>query len=405
MSASGPEVHYSKDYVENWSLDRDIAFLNHGSFGACPKVVLDFQSRLRERLERQPVQFFVRDLESMLDSARDSLALFLGADPQGLAWVPNATTGVNAVVRSLDIRAGDELLTTNHEYNACHNVLDFVAQRSGARVVVADIPFPVCSKDDIGAAILEKVTDKTRLALIDHVTSQTALVLPVEKLVSALSERGIDTLVDGAHAPGMLDVDLDTIGAAWYTGNCHKWICAPKGAGFLYVNEKHRSATRPAIISHGANSQRSDRSRFLTEFDWVGTTDPTAILSVPEAIRFMGSLLPGGWPELRQRNRSLALEAREILCAALEIQCPCPEEMIGSLASFPLPDGDGGPSSSPLYTDPLQDELLEDYEIEVPVIPWPASPNRLVRISAQIYNDRSQFDRLGQALRALFPRP
>jgi isopenicillin-N epimerase len=398
-------VHYSKDYVENWSLERDIAFLNHGSFGACPKVVLDFQSRLRERLERQPVQFFVRDLESMLDSARDSLALFLGADPQGLAWVPNATTGVNAVVRSLDIRAGDELLTTNHEYNACHNALDFVAQRSGARVVVADIPFPVCSTDDICEAILEKVTDKTRLALIDHVTSQTALVLPVEKLVSALSERGIDTLVDGAHAPGMLDVDLDTIGAAWYTGNCHKWICAPKGAGFLYVNEKHRSSTRPAIISHGANSQRSDRSRFLTEFDWVGTTDPTAILSVPEAIRFMGSLLPGGWPELRQRNRSLALEARELLCAALEIQCPCPEEMIGSLASFPLPDGDGGPSSSPLYTDPLQDELLEDFEIEVPVIPWPASPNRLVRISAQIYNDRSQFDRLGQALRALFPRP
>ncbi len=388
-------------FAEKWSLDRNVAFLNHGSFGACPTAVLACQTELRARLESQPVQFFVRDLEEMLDTARESLARFLGGDPAGLAWVPNATTAVNAVVRSLDFQPGDELLTTDHEYNACRNVLDFVAQRSGATVVVASIPFPVHTSSEITDAILEHVTARTRLALLDHVTSQTALVLPISELVSALRERGVDTLVDGAHAPGMLDVDLDAIGAAYYTGNCHKWLCAPKGAGFLYVDADHREATRPAVISHGANSLRTDRSRFLSEFDWVGTTDPTAILTVPEAIRFMASLLPGGWPELRERNRSLTLQARNILCQALAIEPPCPDEMIGSLASFTLQDGDGRPSSSPLYADPLQDELLDRYGIEVPVIPWPAPPGRLIRISAQIYNDESQYRRLGEALRKL----
>jgi isopenicillin-N epimerase len=396
-----PELQDGNRFIDKWSLDHDLAFLNHGSFGACPTEVLAFQSSLRDRLESQPVQFFVRDLEGMLDTARESLAHFLGGDPAGLAWVPNATTGVNAVIRSLDLGPGDELLTTDHEYNACRNVLDFVAQRSGAKVVVANIQFPVRRVSDVEDAILRQVSPKTRLALLDHVTSQTALVLPIAKLVSALKDRGVETLVDGAHAPGMLDVNLDAIGAAYYTGNCHKWLCAPKGAGFLYVDSDHRETTRPAVISHGANSLRSDRSRFLTEFDWVGTTDPTAILAVPEAIRFMASLLPGGWPELRQRNRSLALEARKIICQALAIEPPCPDEMIGSLASFPLPDGDGRPSSSPLYADPLQDKLLEDWGIEVPVIPWPKTPGRLIRISAQIYNDESQYQRLGDALRSL----
>jgi isopenicillin-N epimerase len=388
-------------FVDKWSLDHDIAFLNHGSFGACPTAVLAYQAELRERLEKQPVQFFVRDLEKMLDEARESLAQFLGGDPAGLAWVANVTTGVNAVIRSLDVRPGDELLTTDHEYNACRNVLDFVAQRSGAKVVVANIPFPLTRVADVSDAILECVSSKTRLALLDHVTSQTGLVLPIEELVSALSERGVDTLVDGAHAAGMLDVDLDVIGAAYYTGNCHKWLCAPKGAGFLYVSAEHRETTRPAVISHGANSPRTDRSRFLSEFDWVGTTDPTAILTVPTAMRFMQSLLPGGWPELRQRNRTLAMEARDILCDALAMNPPCPDEMIASLASFPLPDGDGSPSTSPLYADPLQDVLLHDFGIEVPIIPWPEPPGRLIRISAQVYNERAEFERLGEALRSL----
>jgi isopenicillin-N epimerase len=389
------------DARRHWTLDPDTIFLNHGSFGACPSAVLDVQQRLRERIERQPVQFFARDLERLLDEARSDLATFLGAQPEDLVWVPNATTAVNAVLRSLELRPGDELLTTDHEYNACRNALDYVAGRTGARVVVARIPFPLDSSEQVVDAILDRATPRTRLALIDHVTSQTGLILPIERLVHELAEREIETLVDGAHAPGMLPLDLAAVGAAYYTGNCHKWLCAPKGAGFLRVRRERQHAVRPLAISHGANSPRTDRSRYQVEFDWVGTDDPTAFLTVPEAIRFMGSLLPGGWPALREHNRELTLFGRRAICDALGTAAPCPDEMIGSLASVPLPPGAGEPPASSLYVDPLQQELLERWKIEVPVIPWPAPPERLIRISAQLYNRREDYDSLASALNRL----
>jgi isopenicillin-N epimerase len=200
----------------------------------------------------------------------------------------------------------------------------------------------------------------------------------------------------------MLDVDVTRLGAAYYTGNCHKWLCAPKGAGFLYVRPDKQPDVRPIAISHGANSPRRDRSRFLLEFDWTGTADPSPMLCVPAALRFMEKLLPGGWPALRAHNRALALEARARLCEALEVPAPCPQEMIGSLASVPLPPGPGAAPSSPLYADPLQETLLESWRIEVPIAPWPAPPARLVRVSAQIYNAISQYELLALALRTLF---
>jgi len=385
-----------------WALDPEVVFLNHGSFGACPRAVLGEQDRIRLRMERQPVQFFVRDLEGLLDTARAELAAFLHAPSTDIAWVPNATSGVNAVLRSLSLAPGDELLTTDHEYNACRNALEYVAGRTGARVVVARIPFPLADADQAVDAILERAGGRTRLALIDHVTSQTGLVLPIARIVAALAGRGIDTLVDGAHAPGMLDLRLADIGAAYYTGNCHKWLCAPKGAGFLYVHPDRQSEIRPVAISHGANSPRQDRSRFLQEFDWVGTDDPSPMLCVPAAIRFMGSLLPGGWPALRAHNRALTLDGRRELGEVLGIDLPSPDTMIGSLAALPLPDGAMEPPKSAMYADPLQDELLRRWRIEVPIIPWPDVPKRLIRISAQIYNDPTQYRLLAEALRELF---
>jgi isopenicillin-N epimerase len=251
-------------------------------------------------------------------------------------------------------------------------------------------------------AVLERATSRTRLAVLDHVTSPTGLVMPIERLVAALDSRGVDVLVDGAHAPGMLELDVSRIGAAYYTGNCHKWLCAPKGAGFLHVRPDRQERVRPVTISHGANSDRVGRSRFLAEFDWVGTDDPTAYLSVSAALRFLESLFPGGWSELRRRNRETVLAGRELLCRALDVDPPCPEEMIGSLASVPLADGSATPSSSPLYTDPLQDELLERWGIEVPVVPWPEPPARLVRISAQAYNELDDYRVLAEALERRF---
>jgi isopenicillin-N epimerase len=280
--------------------------------------------------------------------------------------------------------------------------LDAVAARSEVRVVVADIPFPLQSAEEVVGRILELVTPRTRLALVDHVTSQTGLVLPIRRLAQELAARGVELLVDGAHAPGMLPLNLGELGVPYYTGNCHKWICAPKGAGFLYVQRDRQEKIRPLAISHGANSPRTDRSRFQIEFGWTGTWDPSAFLTVPKALSYMGSLLPGGWPQIMDHNRRLALEGRKLLCQALQIEPPCPDEMIGSLASVPLSDSAAmTPPTSPLYADPLQDELRERFAIEVPIIPWPAPPKRVLRISAQLYNSLPQYERLASALLAL----
>ena len=217
--------------------------------------------------------------------------------------------------------------------------------------------------------------------------------------MSELSAKGVDTLVDGAHAPGMVPLNLNQIGAAYYTGNCHKWLCAPKGSAFLCVQPGRQELIRPLSISHGANSPRTDRSRFLIEFGWTGTGDMSAYLSVPEAVRFMGSLLPGGWSEIMARNRALALAARKILCAALQIQEPCPEEFIGSLAAVAIPDAppEAWPRL-PVNEYPLQTELRVKHGIEVPIMPWPAPPKRLLRISAQLYNSLPQYKFLASRL-------
>ncbi|MFO0577164.1 MAG: aminotransferase class V-fold PLP-dependent enzyme [Polyangia bacterium] len=389
----------------HFTLDPDVTFLNHGSFGACPRPVLDVQSELRARMEREPVRFFNRELEPLLDEARAELAAFVGAPAGDLVFLHNATTAVNAVLSSLRFEPGDEILVTDHGYPACANAARRWAARAGACVVTAAVPFPLSGGDEIVAAVLAAVSPRTRLALLDHVTSPTGLVLPLAELVAALAARGIDTLVDGAHAPGMLPLRLSELaerGAAYYTGNLHKWCCAPKGAAFLYVRRDRQDGIHPTVTSHGASSPRRDRSRLLQEFDWVGTDDYTAALCVPAALRFLGGLVPGGWDVLRQRNRELARSARRELAAVLQIALPCPDELLGALAALPLParepDGEPvAPGAAP-GVDPLQARLYDQHRIQVPVIPWPQAPRRLIRISAQIYNQPAEYTRLGAAL-------
>jgi len=388
-------------WARYWTLDPEIDFLNHGSFGACPIEVLEVQAELRARLEREPVRFMVRELEAAFDAVRAALGPFVGAEPEDLVFVPNATTGVNTVLRSLELHAGDEVVATDHAYAACRNALDDMARRAGAQVVIAGVPFPLQSASQVTASVMACVTPRTRLALLDHVTSPTGLVMPLDEIVTELAGCGVDTLVDGAHAPGMLPVDLHALGATYYTANCHKWICAPKGAAFLWVRPDRQSSIRPLVVSHGATSTRTDRSRYRLEFDWIGTDDPTAILAVPAALRVMGAMTPGGWADVRARNRALVLEARRILCAALGIAAPAPEDMIGSLAALPLPPGRSSAHPSPIWTEPLQKELFDRFHIEVPVYVWPASPHRLVRVSAQLYNSIPQYERLAGALSSL----
>ncbi len=401
-----------------WALDPSIAFLNHGSFGACPRSVLEAQTAWRDRMEAQPVQFLARDLPGLLAVARRELGAFVGADPDDLAFVANATGAVNAVVRSLRFAPGDELLTNDHEYNATINVLRHVAERDGARVVVVPIPLPVESEDAVVGAILGAVTDHTRLALVSHVTSPTAIVFPVERIVAGLADRGVETLVDGAHAPGMLPLDLGRLGAAWYTGNLHKWVCAPKGAAFLHARRDRQPGIRPNTISHGANeildaAAPGGRTRFRAEFDWQGTLDPTAWLAVPDALRVVGGLVDGGWPAVMDRNRQLTLRARTALAATLGLpaSAPAPASMLGSMVALPLPEdgplaaGAGG--SSPLDTDSLQRRLVAEHRVEVPIVSWPvpaagpARPRRLIRVSSALHNGPDDVDRLVAALAAI----
>ena len=386
-----------------WRLDPAITFLNHGSFGACPVPVLEYQRELIDALEFRPIQFLWREFEDRLDAARLDVARFLVADPDGLVFLPNVTTGVSAVLRSLRLRSGDELLTTDHEYNAILNALDTAAEDARARVVVAHTPLPIRHPEEAVEALLAAVTPRTRLAVVSHVTSPTALVLPIDVIVRELDRLGVDTLVDGAHSAGMVPVDVTALGAAYWAGNGHKWLCAPKGVGVLHVRADRRAAIRPLVTSHGYNDPRMDRSRLWKEFDWQGTGDPTSYLALPEAIRVVGDLDPAGWPGVMAGNRALALAARDRIHATLGLEPLGPDEMIGSMAAFELRG-----VTTDAAAEALNKALYAEDAIEVPLFGWPVPAGRatpdsnpskvLLRISAQRYNEVADYERLAEVL-------
>ncbi|MFO7549597.1 MAG: aminotransferase class V-fold PLP-dependent enzyme [Acidimicrobiia bacterium] len=380
--------------MDPWLLDPDLTYLNHGSFGACPRPVLDQVHRWQARFEANPVAFVEETYRPALAAARGELAGFVAADPAGLVFVRNATEGVNAVLRSIEplLEPGDEILQTDHGYNACRNAAEVTALRTGASVITAPLPFPVARPDEMVEAVLSKVTDRTRLAVIDHVTSPTALVLPVDRIVGELEPR-VPVLVDGAHAPGMLPLKVEALGASFYTGNCHKWLCAARGAGFLWVHEEWRDRMLPPVVSHGWNTVPEGSTRFRELFDWTGTDDPSAWLSVPAAIRFLGSLDPAGPPAVMAANHGLVLAGRDELARRLAIDPPVPDPMLGSMASLPLP-GPAGAGGGGL--DPLTSRLRHEHQIEVPVFRW--GGRRLLRISAQRYNRVEDYQRLGEVL-------
>jgi isopenicillin-N epimerase len=387
-----------------WRIDPAITFLNHGSYGACPEPVLAVQRAFRDRLEAEPVRFLSGDLPGLLDDARVAVGAFLGADPEGLAFVANATTGVNTVLQSLRFEPGDELLTDDHEYNATINAMRAVAARDGARVVVARIPFPIDDPGEAVAAILAAATPRTRLVLVSHVTSPTGIILPIHDLVAELNARGIDTLVDGAHAPGMVPVEVDALGAAYWTANGHKWLCGPKGTAVLWVREDRRERIHPLVVSHGANANLGGRTRFRLEFDWVGTADPTGFLTLAAAIDWMGDVAApdgGGWPALMAANHALAVTGRDLVAEALGVEPPAPDSMLGAMAALPLP------GVAVDAAEAFHDALETEDSIQVPIIGWPVpaaldgsmEPRLLLRISAQRYNEPADFERLAAVLR------
>ena len=384
----------SGDPSSFWILEKGLIYLNHGSFGAAPGWILNRQQEYRNRMESNPVRFMIRELESLHLDARKKLAAFTGAQTDDLVFVQNTTSSVNTVLRSLNFSPGDEILITNHIYPACRKIVEYVCEQTGAGVAEARYPFPLQDQGEILRAILQKVTPKTRIALIDHITSPTALVQPVEEIVRELDHRGVDTLVDGAHALGSIQVNLDRIGAAYYTANCHKWLCAPKSAAILHVREDRQKEIIPLVISHAGHRAEP----FAERFYWPATWDPSPALCAADMVGFMDSLLPGGWPELLSRNRSMCLMARELLCSRLGIEKPCPDSLIASMATIPLPTPDEIPVITYKGTGPVKDRLFREHGIEVPVWFWGDPPMHILRISAQLYNSIEQYRALGEAM-------
>ncbi|MCC9599033.1 aminotransferase class V-fold PLP-dependent enzyme [Stieleria sp. JC731] len=382
---------------QHWQLNPEIDYLNHGSFGATPTTVLQARIGYIEQLERDPIEFLApeRDLEPKLDHVRAVVSDLVGCEDESLVFVRNATDGVNAVVRSLKLQPGDEIVITNHGYNACNNAIRFAAETIGAVVRVAQIPFPLQHEDDVIQSVAAVLTERTRLLVVDHVTSPTAIVFPLERLVELAHENKTRILVDGAHAPGMIPIDLRQLGADYYTANHHKWICAPKASGFLYVDKSLHQEVRPTVISHGANKQSDRRSRFHAEFDWPGTYDVTPILAVPAALDFLGTLFPGGLPQLMDRNHDCAIQARKIMNDALGAEAATPEPMVGSMAAVTLAK-DKFSSSSDLAT--FQKHLFDKHRIEVPTFMGP-NDTPILRVSMQAYNDLAQVERLADLLR------
>ncbi len=372
-----------------WALDPTIAFLNHGSFGATPQPVLDRQVSLRSELERNPVEFLSRRLPDLLADARGRVATFLNADPGGLAFVPNATAGVNTVLASLSLRPGDRLLTTDHVYGAVRNAMRHACDRSGASLVEVHVP-PTAPEDDVVERIAGAVDERAKLVIVDHVTSPTALVLPVQAVVAACRAHGVPVLVDAAHAPGMLPMDVAGLGADYWTGNLHKWVCAPKGSAVLWVAPEHRDRLHPLPISHGYGGG------FIEEFDWTGTADPTPYLAAPAAVHLLDGL---GWPRLRRHNHALALAGRDLVARALGTEPPVADERFGAMSVAELPARLAGSEAEGLA---LQRWLYDEQRIEVALTTW--AGRGFVRLSAHAYNAPEEYERLAAALTSALRR-
>ena len=377
-------MDFGADIRDRWLLDEKLNFLNHGSFGAAPRVVLAAQSAWRERLESSPVRFMVEELPVALRAVADRLGTLLGARGDDIALVDNATTGVNTVLASLDLGPGDEVLLVNHAYPAVANAVTHYCRKVGARPVEAVLPFPLSGPEEVTAALRGALTERTKVAVLDHITSGTALVLPIAEMVALCRERGVPVCVDGAHAPGMLNLDLEALGADWYTGNCHKWLFAPKSCAFLWTHPRQQPITHPLVISLAYGEG------YTREFDWVGTRDPSAWLALGAALDFVDEL---GLERMMAHNHDLAVWAGEYLSKAWGRVQGAPASMLGSMVAV----------EAPLELEATQEaawtwmqELATQHHTEV--IAHACAGRIWIRVSAQVYNCQEDYRRLAVLL-------
>lgn len=373
-----------------------LTMLNNGSYGLTPTLVRDAQIELQRRLEEDPVRFFKADLEDYNDDTRHAIGAFTGVEPRSIALVPNGTFAVATVLNNLDLSPGDEILVTDHEYMATFNELAKVCRASGAKVTIAKIPFPRLTPEQVVESIVAKMNDHTRVILVSHITSASALVMPVQEIVEAAKERGIETFLDGAHTPGQIPLDIGAIDPTWYAASCHKWLACPKGTGFIYTSPSRTDGFKPMVRSCRVHEIRPTRDAYLCDFDYTGTNDYTGNMVIPVAIAHMGAQLPAGWDQLRQRNHDMALVGAKIICDVLGIEQQVPESMIASMVSIPIP---GTCEDSTLLGEGLWDRLYLRHRVQAPVWDLPGVCDRMIRISAQLYNTPDDYARLADALR------
>lgn len=374
-------------------LEPNIVYLNHGSFGACPRVVHDEYQRLQRRLESQPARFLQREFPDLLASARSRLAQFIGAHDDEVVFVTNPTFAVNEIARSLPLAAGDEVLVSDQEYGACINAWQFLRQKKGYEIVVQSIGWPIVSNEAIIEQFWSGVTANTKVIFLSHITSPTALTLPVREICHRAREQGIITVIDGAHAPGQLDLDVKDVGADYYVATCHKWMCAPKGAAFFYARREMQRQIEPLVVGWGWGEDRLIHcgSDFLDYHEWLGTHDPSAYLTVPKAIEFQQQ---EDWPLVRRRCHALAVELLDRAADLSGVQRVHPNEMFQQMALMELTE-----VNDPEHIAQIKSRLYDDHRIEVPVTPWKGRV--FVRVSIQAYNTEDDVDQFVQAMRTV----
>lgn len=385
-------------FKNDFLLSPEVIYLNHGSFGACPRPVMEQLHAWQRRMESQPTAHLGRDILALMQEARAALGAYLNVPGRDVVYFSNPTTAVNAVMRSmltappdspLHLEPGDEILTSDHEYGAMVRTWRFFAKHSGARLVAQEIPLPLTTRKAFAEAFWEGVTSRTRVIFLSHITSQTALIFPVEEVIRRAQAAGILTIIDGAHVPGHIPLDLRALGADIYTGALHKWLCAPKGTAFLYVRPELQPYLEPLVVSWGYESEQPGESQFVDYFEWQGTRDMSPFLSVPAAIAYQQA---NDWEAVRARCHALAVETRERINALTGEAAFAPPEYLGQMASVQLPRG-REPAA-------LQTLLREKYRIEVPVFYWKGRP--VLRVSFQGYNTPQDAEALVEALREDF---
>jgi isopenicillin-N epimerase len=386
---------FGRHMLAEWTLDPSVTYLNHGTVGAPPRRVLDAQQKLRQEIERQPSRFLLRELTDtgvaktppkrpLLRVAADEVANFLGVNGKDLVFVDNATSGVNAVLRSFDFREGDEVVIPNHAYGAVRKATEYAVRIHGASVRTVEFPEPVRSPESVIEAVDAAITPKTRIVLIDHITADSALVLPVAEIASRCRKRGVAVLVDGAHGPGAIPVDISTLGVDWYAGNLHKWAWSPRSSGILWTNPARQASLHHTVISWGLDQG------IAAEFDWPGTRDPTPHLCAPVGIAYMREL---GVEKVQRYNHELAWNAGREMAARWNSKLETPEEMIGTMISVAVPQRLGSTHEDALA---VRERLLFEHNIEVHMYSWEGRV--YARISAQIYNDMNDVEKLIGAL-------